>query len=264
MLEQTIMNQKESQKDYQNLSSLAENKLIEMSEQGDTQSLNLASNYTGLLSFPLLKELMIKKSLKTKLKFNVMEMKRNQFIKIWSTQIFIDANKYKYQNFGNVETNFFKAIRNVGIRNSKDRHNSLMNFENDKISFRKRIQYLGFITDIIKDKPQQYQVNYFFLIGIFEFGKHTKNILLNYNDDYEYFIDNYSDRFNILSINNWFYLEEELCHCNNRDYLGITYKNICSYCKNKIKESGNYMDKKNIIYCIKNRLKLKFSLILTK
>jgi hypothetical protein len=208
MYEQTILNEKK----FPNLSCLAESKLIEMVEQGDTESINFASNYTGLLSFPLLKELMIKNYLQTRLRFNLMEMKRNKFIKSWSKPIFKDANKYIYKNFGNIPTSFFISIGNSGLR-FKDNYNFLMNFEKNKISSQKRIQYLGFYTDNNKNKFGYYQVNYTFLIGIYEFGKHVKNILLIYKDKDEYNVNDSSHRFNILSINNWFFLEEELCKC---------------------------------------------------
>lgn len=79
-------------KNKRTLAALAQNKLIQMAQQGETIPLNEASNYYHLLSYQPLKELMIKKSSQTSKKFNLLEMKRKEFITSWSKKIIRDAN----------------------------------------------------------------------------------------------------------------------------------------------------------------------------
>jgi len=257
MQNQTIRNQIRNK---QTLTALAQKKLIQMAQQGETIPLNTASYYYGLLSHPALKESMMKKSSQTSKKFNINEIKKKKFITSWSQKIIRDANKYKYKNFGEISTSFFLSFGNAGIRSTYQ----FNNLYKKTISSSTRIQYLGYVSSGIKNKIGFYHINYIFLVGIYEFGKHVKNVLLTYQDSYEYNINDASDRDKILDINNWFYLQEELCMCYGGDYVGReTCLGTCSLCGHSLQDKPHYFTQTEIIQTIKSRFILKFTLILT-
>lgn len=134
---------------------------------------------------------------------------------------------------------------------------------NINISPSTRIQYLGYITQNIKNKIGFYHVNYVFLLGIYEFGKHRKNMIMIYQDTYKYNTNERSDRNKILNIRNWFHLQEDLCSCHGGEYVDrITRQNECSLCGNSPQDQVHYNTDIEIKHIIEERFILKFTLLL--